>query len=153
MIGRLPIETSGMLNTHPGCSGKPPVGTNLPIENISTEVTMIRKHYSLQVADAVLAVLAVKEDERSFMIESYQNGREQGYGICDDAISFTEKAFKYAYVAQDRRSDRIVIYVSTSGCSQSIDDETYKTARYFDDGDYDGAADYILQTLGRSSKI
>jgi hypothetical protein len=113
---------------------------------------MIRKHYSLQVAEAMLAILTVEENNRDLVVESYQNGREQGYCVYDEETPIGVNTYRYAYFAQARTSDQIVVYVSSNGCLQSIDDDAYKTAKYFMPHEYVDAARYILDMLGSNVK-
>ena len=112
----------------------------------------LEKHYSLVEAERVLKSLqklfdtdlrlAVLEDAK-FTIEAYQNGREQGYTI---NYFIRPMFFKVFFIAQQRNSDDIVVYYGNPS-NQSVSEDTYKNSKYFSYQDYDGAAQYIVDTI------
>lgn len=110
---------------------------------------MIEKCESLKAAEKVLQIILRNKlsKELDGTIESYQNGREQGYIIWQPAIN--GKAF---YIAQYRRSDNIVIYYGKYSM-QSLSDEAYKNAKYFKYNEYRKAAKYILETMLANQSI
>jgi len=103
---------------------------------------MITLQYSLAVAQKVLDLIMTDEraKELEANVEAYQNGREQGYLI------WHWKANKALYIAQQRNSDFIVVYLG-SYSMQSISEDAYKNSKYFDCGDYASAVDYIFEVL------
>ena len=103
---------------------------------------MIKIQYSLVVAQKILDLIMADEraKELDAMVECYQNGREQGYLIWNWKVN---KAF---YIAQQRNSDSIVVYLG-SYKMQSISEDAHRSGKYFDCGDYVGAVDYIFDTL------
>lgn len=89
---------------------------------------------SLDVSHSLRAALAVKKElwkqrgritkDASLLIESYQNGREQGIQVWD-----MNKSVSYS-IAMFRRSDDIVVYFGTY-MMQSLSDDAYENARFF----------------------
>lgn len=112
----------------------------------------LEKHYSLVEAERVLESLqklfdtdlrlAVLEDA-TFTVEAYQNGREQGYTI---NYYIRPMFFKAFFIAQQRNSDDIVVYYGNPS-NQSVSEDAYKNSKYFSYQDYDGAAQYIVDTI------
>lgn len=103
---------------------------------------MIKIQYSLVVAQKILDLIMADEraKELEAIVECYQNGREQGYLI------WNWKANKALYIAQQRNSDSIVVYLG-SYSMQSISEDAYKNSKYFDCDDYAGVVNYIFDTL------
>jgi len=69
---------------------------------------MIRRHYSLEHADRVLAMLdrSLSTKHRNFTLSVWSNGREQGYYINDSAPVNPKAAVAFA---QQRGSDGIIV--------------------------------------------
>lgn len=104
---------------------------------------MIYKVSSLLKAEAVVNLvmtdMSLISHECHIYIESYQNGREQGFTIVPGyniGIS----------VAENRNSDNIVVYVGKY-VMQSISEDAWKNKRLFDYNDFYGAAKYIRETI------
>lgn len=104
---------------------------------------MIYKVPSLLKAEAVVNLVMTDEFLQScdhyIFIESYQNGREQGFTIVpvyNIGIS----------VAENRNSDNIVVYVGKYAM-QSISEDAWENKRSFDYNDFYGAAKYIRETI------
>lgn len=87
-------------------------------------------------------------DGYSYWLESYCNGREQGY--CIHGGYTTEKQVCFS---ENRNSDDIVVYpkgkqherFSMQGNVPS--EESYREAKYFRYDESDGAAEFIVQYL------
>jgi hypothetical protein len=86
--------------------------------------------------------------DAQFLVEAYQNGREQGYSILCFYPKGESKCF---YIAQSRGSDSIVVYYG-SGSNQSISPDAYRNGKYFDEAAFDEAAGYIRDTIIKSYK-
>ena len=78
------------------------------------------------------------------VIDSYQNGREQG-------LTLAANAGHTIYVSEDRNSDAIVVYIG-SYAPQGLSKDAYKTAKHFAHTDVSGAAEYIRKDLLRTIK-
>jgi hypothetical protein len=81
-------------------------------------------------------------DNERMLVEAYQNGREQGFAL------FTTNF--YVSFSECRNTDQIVVYKSKYAALKSITPEMYDNARYFSEGDYVGAAEYILEVYRQS---
>jgi len=103
---------------------------------------MIYKHPSLLRAEAIINMVMADqhlvESKDHIIIGAYQNGREQGYKICPPNQNGT------IYVAQERRSDDIVVYVGKYSM-QGISEDAYMHSRTF--GDEFRAVEYIRAML------
>ncbi len=115
---------------------------------------MLRIHHSLRVAmrviDALEEILEELDAPPNLTLESYQNGREQGYAVMRDYTKDSPKnAVSMIMIAQQRNSDSIVCYPEVYDPMQSISEEAYAHARYFSPGDYAGAARWICDQLGK----
>lgn len=73
--------------------------------------------------------LGLSNIEGDLHLGTYQNGREEGLSL-RSCSSITTNG--YVSWSEDRRSDQIVVYNSDIDPCQSITDEMYKNARYFD---------------------
>jgi len=102
-------------------------------------------HHSLKVAQHVLTELLSNDEFMKLdgYIESYQNGREQGY-----AIVFYQPINFAVYICEERRSDNIAVYRG-SYSMQSISEDAYKNCRTFEEGSYEEAADFIVEETKR----
>ena len=105
---------------------------------------MIKKCSSLLQAEKVLELIMndPRSQELEAIVESYQNGREQGFLVWD----IKSKENKTFYICEARRSDQIVIYHG-SYSMQSISEDAYHNGKYFDHDDYEVVVDYVLNTL------
>ena len=105
---------------------------------------MIEKCHSLKAADAILSFFEYKYQDFDIpiVIECYQNGREQGYQLCN------YEKHKYVLFAENRNSDDIVIYSACRNQMQSIDEETWSTKKGFSYDKYSDAIKYIAKCLG-----
>lgn len=120
---------------------------------------LLRVNRSLEVAQRVLeAVNARLEtltdgDEIDYItnhlrpvLESYQNGREQGYSI---VVTLPGSRLVQISFSENRNSDDIVVYIGDY-TTQGISENAYWGRRYFLAGCYDEAAGYIVEyMLGR----
>jgi hypothetical protein len=110
----------------------------------------LRKSSSLFTAEIVINILMNDEslphqdivDKYDPYIESYQNGREQGFSISGldgfDSISF----------AEHRNSDNIVVYFGKK-TNQGLSDEAYANAKFFKYMEYHAAAEYISMLIAK----
>lgn len=79
-------------------------------------------------------------DQITVIIESYQNGREQGIAIV--VTDFNKLDSLWIAFSENRNSDDIVVYFDKNNPMQSVSDKAYKAAKYFRTaGD---AAEYII---------
>lgn len=100
------------------------------------------KGSKLSVAQGVLRLV---KQRKGLSVESYSNGREQGFAIDNGAGG--ENYRKVAF-AEFRNSDEIVVYAGRgylafdmSGNTPS--EQTYASKKFFQPGDYKGAAAFI----------
>jgi len=115
---------------------------------------MLKKTY--RKAEIVLGILDDTLSEDVIYVETYQNGRENGFAVSLGSV------FKFGtgkselgssdwiYFSENRNSDAIVVYISKTICLQSISEEAYKTAKHFED--FNSAAIYIVEKLKSSFK-
>jgi hypothetical protein len=104
---------------------------------------MIYKSISLLKAEAVVNLVMCDAElicsDEHIIVESYQNGREQG-------LTLTTVYRTMIYIAQQRNSDSIVVYVGESSM-QSLSEDAYTNGTCFSDvGD---AAVYVKNVLKR----
>lgn len=110
----------------------------------------LEKCDSLKVADKVLAELrkmpSVASRGLQPYVDTYSNCREQGYTVhaCHKSMNiYTDKTVMFS---QNRNSDVIVVYPMT-GYETHLTDAGYAAAKYFEPGDYKGAAKFAYQSL------
>lgn len=110
----------------------------------------IEKPYSLRVAEKVLAEVKrefrlVKQENTEALLGLYSNGREKGFHISN---YFNKRAISFS---EFRRSDNIVVYFGTLSQFERNthipDDGVYCDAKFFECGDYKGAAKFIKEYL------
>jgi len=102
---------------------------------------------SRELADKVWRVvkktLASKEKckEAYVTLQSYQNGREQGHAL---NLSNYKLKLSSAWIgwAENRNSDNIVVYIDDHDPLQSVNEESYKKRKLFED--VEDAAKYIV---------
>lgn len=103
---------------------------------------MIRKINSLATAEAVINLLTsadkIAKLKKDWWVESYQNGREQGFMITD----FCKVAY---YICEGRSSDSIYIYKG-SYAMQSISEDAYENAKTFG-RNFDEAVNWLASEL------
>ncbi len=108
---------------------------------------MIYKNPSLLRAEAIINMVMADqhfvESTDHIIIEAYQNGREQGYTICPPDLN------NALFIAQERRSDDIVVYVGKFSM-QGLSEDAYMNAHIFKDEVQ--AADFIRKTLRQGGR-
>lgn len=98
-------------------------------------------------AYAVLAILydLIGDQIDKFTIETYLNGREEGFAICDKTYH------KKVAFSEYRNNDSIVVYfgetVNFSLQGNSPDEKTYKNSKSFEYNQYLNAAEFIQNYL------
>lgn len=106
----------------------------------------INFHYSLEEMNEVLVEILKHEEVNNFgplVIESYQNGREQGYSL----VYLDEKNEKEGIsFAIQRNSDDIILYFGERE-KTGISQEAYSNYSDFSPGDYESAVDFIFSAL------
>jgi hypothetical protein len=119
---------------------------------------MIKKVLSLVKAEQVLLAVQNSDaaDKIDCLVESYQNGREQGLMLWNSTeVPYlnTTGWLKAIYIAQERRSDSIVVYVGEYSM-QSISENAYKNGKTF--SSVEAAAEYVeevaLVIFGKDGK-
>jgi len=124
----------------------------------------IRRHYSLAVAEVIVAMLEAdydfqqlnsKETNHEFRLECYQNGREQGYGIVHEYFeSETGKNYTHGFLfAQYRTSDSIVIYEGTYLPNQAVSTEMWETKTIFGEGQYSEVVEYLVDKFKNAEEL
>lgn len=103
---------------------------------------MLNYHKSLLVAQDVLKKLESISEDINYTIQAYQNCREQGYMVINDDHDMD----KVAFIAENRNSDQIVVYIGHYS-NQGLSDDAYENAKYFDTNEYLDAAIYIKENL------
>lgn len=114
-------------------------------------------HHSLLVAQAVVAHLQtmlefeeLSQEERDgleLIVGSFQNCREQGLTVSAYGAPYDEMYSSTCYyIAQNRSSDRIVIYVYRYVFNAS-EQGIYDNAHYFHHGEYNEAAQFIIDDI------
>ena len=113
---------------------------------------------NLKVAQKVLAavnkILREKKIKTEYSrVETYCNGREQGYCIRVFGTSTWGVSISFS---EYRSSDAIVVYSSEehyfSMQGNVPDDEAYKNAKFFYGGEFDKAAKHIVALLKKHNK-
>jgi predicted RNA-binding protein with PUA-like domain len=113
---------------------------------------MLNKHPSLTVAEKVLrAVNKIMPQNISGTVLCYQNGREHGFQITyfnsHNVPTLLTKGGPLAYyICENRNSDNIVV-AKGSSAMQSISDDAYANRKYFDPGNYEEAAEWIVNDI------
>lgn len=122
----------------------------------------IKKSTSLVVAENIINLLQNTEHPSSlngvsFSIESYQNGREQGFLLWafyyenNGNIKPLNRNVNY-YICQARKSDSICIYKGEYAM-QSISDSAYKNPTYFDYENYSATVNWLIEDIQKEVSI
>ena len=117
---------------------------------------MLQMRRSLAVAAAVLATINTLLDDSDndtlarFSVEAYANGREHGYCIKGWNPVFTG-TLGIAF-SECRSSDSIVVYCGTEFTDFQMggnipSERVWRDAKYFDYGEYQKAAEFILEKM------
>jgi len=115
---------------------------------METKIRMSRSFArALAVANYIMSSEELQNElsgEGTIYIEAYQNGREQGITVWDTRISDSMRKNTTYYVAENRNSDKVVVYVGPYSM-QSISVEAYKHKNYFSNPEE--AANWIIEQL------
>lgn len=119
----------------------------------------IKFHTNMIVAKKVLDAVNKKMSKdvaKDCNVEAYANGREQGYSIV--GLFFNgDKGVKCKRVcfSENRNSDMIVVYHGENhdfDVSSNIPNgDTYHNRKFFEPGNYDGAANFIVGFISEKS--
>lgn len=103
---------------------------------------MIRKVKSLAIAESVINLLLAGDNviniKKDWWIESYQNGREQGYVLTD----IQKVAY---YICENRHTNDICIYKGQPS-NYGLDTEAWYNAHTFGT-DFNEAVDWLINEL------
>lgn len=106
---------------------------------------MIDRH-KLSVANKVLNAISRLSKGHKFILETYSNGREQGYALLIDKTYSKKVAF-----SESRGSDHIVVFFGNSDDFDFIGNvpsyNVYKTAKFFSPYETEKAANFIIEQL------